>query len=74
MNGKNNYDKYQAQALNKTDVICCGNLEKMAIDWMILEDGTKLMPFVHSKYSIVKLRVNNCPSCGAYVRDCNIKP
>ncbi len=69
-----NTEKDQNKALNKTDVICCGNLEIMAIDWMVLEDGTKLMPFINSKETIVKLRVNNCPSCGAYVRDCVIKP
>lgn len=63
------------EQLSQATVICCGNLEKMNIDWMVLEDGTRLMPHIPSKESeIVKLRVNNCPSCGAYVRDCTIKP
>lgn len=57
----------------QTDVICCGNLEKMNIDWMITEDGIKLMPFIHGK-GLIKYRVNNCPSCGVYVRDSVIQP
>lgn len=61
--------------LLQTAVICCGNLERMDINWMVLEDGTRLMPYINSKESeVVKLRINNCPSCGAYVRDCTIKP
>lgn len=62
------------EPLSKTAVICCGNLEKMNINWMILEDGTKIMPFITDKIDDTNWRVNNCPSCGVYVRDCTIKP
>ena len=55
------------------EIICCGILEKMNIEWMLLEDGTKCMPFISSEENI-KYRVNNCPSCGAVVRDSAIKP
>ena len=57
----------------KTAVICCGNLEKMDLGWMVTEDGVKLMPFVDGE-KMIKYRVNNCPSCGVYVRDCAIQP
>ena len=67
-------DNSQAKPLDKTTVICCGNLEKMNINWMFLNDGTKIMPFIKDKKDDTNWRVNNCPSCGAYVRDCNIKP
>jgi hypothetical protein len=53
--------------------ICCGVLEKMPISWMALEDGTKCMPYIIGEDG-VKYRVNHCPSCGAYVRECMIKP
>ena len=62
------------EALNKTDVICCGNLEKMDLGWMITEDGIRCMPYVKGHSDENMYRVNNCPSCGAYVRDCVIKP
>ena len=54
-------------------VICCGILEKMTLGWMKLEDGTKCMPFIYGKGTEI-LRVNNCPSCGKYVRDAMIEP
>lgn len=50
--------------------ICCGVLEKMKIEWMVLEDGRKCMPYIKGKNnSVIDYRVNNCPSCGKYVRD-----
>lgn len=56
--------------MEKNKPICCGNLERMNINWMRLEDGSLCMPYIESKESdVVKLRVNNCPSCGKYVRD-----
>lgn len=66
-------NKTQTEQLTQDAVICCGNLEKMNIHWMVLEDGTKLMPFIYGKEDVM-YRVNNCPSCGSYVRECNIKP
>lgn len=53
--------------------ICCGVLEKMLIAWMVMEDGTKLMPFIAGDDGN-KYRVNHCPSCGKYVRNAEIKP
>jgi hypothetical protein len=50
------------------DVICCGVLEKMKIEWMVMEDGTKCMPFIYAKWPQDIYRVNKCPSCGADVR------
>ena len=52
-----------------SNVICCGVLERMNLGWMKLEDGTKCMPFIYSKEDDNRYRVNNCPSCGKYVRD-----
>ena len=52
-----------------TDVICCGLLEKMKIEWMVMEDGTKCMPYIKGHSDKNMYRVNNCPSCGEYVRD-----
>ena len=69
-----NTNKTQTEQLTQDALICCGNLEKMNINWMVLEDGTKLMPFIADKIDNTKWRVNNCPSCGAYVRDAVIKP
>lgn len=57
----------------KPPVICCGVLEKMLIAWMVMEDGTKVMPFISGDDGS-KYRVNHCPSCGAYVRDVQLKP
>ena len=57
----------------KPFVICCGVLEKMLIAWMVMEDGTKVMPFIPGDDGN-KYRVNNCPSCGTYVRDVQVKP
>ena len=50
-------------------VICCGVLERMDLGWMRLEDGTKCMPYILGNKDDNKYRVNNCPSCGKYVRD-----
>ena len=52
-----------------TDVVCCGVLEKMNLGWMKLEDGTRCMPYIKGHSDEVMYRVNNCPSCGKYVRD-----
>ena len=64
----------EKQAQNPQLPQCCGNLEKININWMVLEDGTKIMPFLEDKNDNTKWRVNHCPSCGAYVRDCTIQP
>ena len=54
------------------DVACCGVLEKMNLGWMKLEDGTRCMPYIKGRLGDVMYRVNNCPSCGKYVRDVRI--
>lgn len=64
----NNSDSQLAAALNKPDVVCCGVLERMLIAWMVLPDGKKVMPYIPGENGEM-FRVNNCPSCGAYVRD-----
>jgi hypothetical protein len=69
-----NTNENQAEQLTQDAVICCGNLEKMNINWMVLQDGTKIMPFIVDKIDNTNWRVNNCPSCGTYVRDCSIQP
>ena len=50
-------------------VVCCGVLELMDLGWMNLEDGSICMPHIKGKEDLEKYRVNNCPSCGKYVRD-----
>lgn len=62
------------KALRKTDVICCGVLEKMELGWMKLEDGTRCMPYIKGHSDEKMYRVNNCPSCGKYVRDVMVEP
>jgi hypothetical protein len=57
-----------------TDVICCGVLERMQIGWMKLEDGTRCMPYIKGHSDENMYRVNNCPSCGKYVRDVMVEP
>lgn len=56
----------------KLPVMCCGVLEKMLIAWMVIEDGTKVMPFIAGDDGN-KYRVNHCPSCGAHVRDVRVR-
>ena len=61
--------------INGTDkVICCGVFERMQLGWMQLEDGTRCMPYIKGHSDNSMYRVNNCPSCGKYVRDIMIKP
>ena len=64
----------QAQVLRKTDFICCGVLERMQLGWIKLEDGTRCMPYIKGHSDENMYRVNNCPSCGKYVRDVMIEP
>lgn len=70
MSEKQNETK-EAEKKNESS-ICCGILEKMLIAWMVMDDGTKVMPFIPGEDGI-KYRVNNCPSCGSYVRDAQVK-
>lgn len=56
------------------DVICCGVLELMELGWMKLENGTKCMPYIKGHSDENRYRVNNCPSCGKYVRDVLVEP
>jgi hypothetical protein len=69
-----NMNKIQDLALPKTDVICCGVLERMQLGWMKLEDGTRCMPYIKGHSDENMYRVNNCPSCGKYVRDVMVEP
>jgi hypothetical protein len=64
----------EIEALRKTDVICCGVLERMQLGWMKLEDGTRCMPYIKGHSDENMYRVNNCPSCGKYVRDVMVEP
>lgn len=66
------YAETQGQELPIHDVVCCGVLEKMNLGWMKLEDGTKCMPYIKGHSDEVMYRVNNCPSCGKYVRGVKI--
>lgn len=60
--------------LSQKDKICCGVLERMNLGWMRLEDGAKCMPYTKGHSDDNMYRVNNCPSCGKYVRDVIIEP
>lgn len=53
--------------------VCCGVLERMDIKWMLLADGSKCMPYIKGVLDENMYRVNNCPSCGKYVRNVIIK-
>jgi hypothetical protein len=55
-------------------VICCGVLERMELGWMKLEDGTRCMPYIKGHSDENMYKVNNCPSCGKYVRDVMVEP
>jgi ribosomal protein L32 len=59
---------------SKPHVICCGVLERMQLGWMELEDGTRCMPYIKGHSDDNMYRVNNCPSCGKYVRDVMVEP
>ena len=67
------HSKYSPE-LRKTAVICCGVLERMQLGWMKLEDGTRCMPYIKGHSDENMYRVNNCPSCGKYVRDVMVEP
>jgi hypothetical protein len=62
-------DEIINKSLSKTNVICCGVLERMELGWMKLEDGSRCMPYIKGHSDTNMYRVNNCPSCGKYVRD-----
>ena len=49
--------------------ICCGILEKIDVKWMVLPNGNRCMPYIDGHSDENMYRVNNCPSCGKYVRD-----
>lgn len=66
--------------LNKTEpanselggVICCGVLHTLEINWMEMEDGTLVLPYIFGDDGN-EYRVNYCPSCGKYIRNIRIK-
>jgi hypothetical protein len=64
-----NTDKTIEKPCTIHNVVCCGVLEKMNLSWMKLEDGNKCMPYIKGHLDENMYRVNNCPSCGKYVRD-----
>ena len=66
-------DERDYKAMNAEPVICCGVLERMQIGWMRLDDGSKCMPYILGHSDSNRYRVNNCPSCGKYVRDVIVK-
>lgn len=49
--------------------ICCGVLERLNIGWMRLLDGTLCMPYIDGHSDDNRYRINNCPSCGTYIRE-----
>tara|TARA_B110001469_G_C9276044_1_gene153394 strand:- start:54 stop:272 length:219 start_codon:yes stop_codon:yes gene_type:complete len=52
-----------------SSIVCCGVLELLPISWMNLtENGNICFPYMED-VSGTMYRVNNCPSCGKYVRD-----
>lgn len=59
--------------MSNPKIICCGVLEQMQLGWMKLEDGTRCMPYIKGHSEENMYRVNNCPSCGKYIRDVQIK-
>ena len=71
---KKTLNKLETKSCTIHGVVCCGVLEKMNLGWMKLEDGTKCMPYIKGHSDEVMYRVNNCPSCGKYVRDVMIQP
>ena len=54
--------------------ICCGVLERMELGWLEFENGIRCMPYIKGHSDENMYRVNNCPSCGKYVRDIMIEP
>jgi len=54
--------------LNTCEPETCKTLNSLCIGWMRTEDGIKCMPYIENQDG-EKIRVNNCPSCGVYVRD-----
>lgn len=59
--------------LNIGGIMCCDSFDKFAFGWMKLEDGTNCMPYIYGNDNEM-MRINNCPSCGKYVRDIMIAP
>jgi hypothetical protein len=55
--------------ISKNEKICCGVLERLKIGWMKFEDGSKCAPHIKGHSDNNLYRINNCPSCGKYVRD-----
>jgi hypothetical protein len=74
MSEEQNIIEPQDPALRKNPVICCGVLERMELGWMKFEDGTRCMPYIKGHSDENMYRVNNCPSCGKYVRDVMVDP
>ena len=63
----------EEEVIKPVEVVCCGVLEKMDIKWMQLADGEKCMPYIEGRSNDNMYRVNNCPSCGKYVRNVILK-
>lgn len=60
--------------MNEIDKPCCDYFLKFRFNWFKMVEGSEeiyLMP--HIIDGADRVRVNNCPSCGAYVRDIKLK-
>ena len=52
---------------------CCEALERMDLGWFKHSDNTRCMPYIKGHSDNNMYRVNNCPSCGKYIRDIELK-
>ena len=67
-------DETENKTLCDSSNICCGVLERLDIEWIRLEDGSKCMPNIKGHSDENRYRINHCPSCGTYIREVIIKP
>lgn len=57
----------------ENNTTCCNLINELDISWFYL-DKSKVMPYICSNTDNKKIiRVNYCPSCGAYIKDIKIK-
>jgi DNA-directed RNA polymerase beta' subunit len=52
----------------KKEKICCGVIEKMTINWMLLDDGMRCLPHIIG-HDGERYKVNYCPSCGKEITE-----
>jgi hypothetical protein len=58
----------------KNEVICCGVLERMNIQWMRKINGTVCFPYIIGYSDINMYRISYCPSCGKRIADVIVEP